>query len=134
MTAEPVVEGLPAMLEELVRRNLERDPSRRRLLERPLRAVIEVPDAGVRAALRVERDGRVQVEPGDDPGAWVRVRTDAARVLDLASVALWAGLPDVRTGDGRAVVVGLATGAIRVRGLLRNPGDVRRLAALLSAR
>lgn len=125
--------GLGAMLDELVRQNLERDPGRRRLLAGPLRAVVEVPDAGVRASVRTEA-GAVRVDDGDDPLAAVRVRADGRRVLGLASVPLWAGLPDVRTAEGRAVLRDLATGAIRVEGLVRHLGQVRRLTQLLSAR
>lgn len=125
--------GLAAMIDELVRQNLERDPGRRRLLARPLRVVVEVPDAGVRASVRTEA-GAVRVDDGDDPHAAVRVRADGRRVLALASVPLWVGLPDVRAAEGRAVVRDLATGAIRVDGLLRHLGQVRRLTQLLSAR
>jgi hypothetical protein len=122
------------MLEELIEQNLERDPSRRRLLARPLRAVIEVPDARVRAAVLVDGAGTIVVHGGDDPLAPIRVRADGQKVLDLASVPLWAGLPDVRTRDGRAVGRDLLSGAIRVRGLVTHLGDVRRLTMLLSAR
>ena len=134
MSAAQPEGGLAAMLEQLVRQNLERDPARRRLLSRPLRAVIEVPDAGVRAWLRIDERRAVGVGHGDDPGALVRVRADGQRVLALASVPLWGGLPDVRTTEGRAILRDLATGAIRVRGLATHLGDVRRLTALLSAR
>jgi hypothetical protein len=121
------------MLDDLIAQNLARDPARRRLLDRPLRAVIEVPDAGVRASVRIER-GAVEVSDGDDPDAAVRVSATGKRVLALASVPLWSGLPDVRSRDGRVVVADLVAGRIRVRGLLRHLGDVRRLTSLLSAR
>jgi hypothetical protein len=126
--------GLAAMLGELLAQNLARDPDRRRLLRRPLRAVIEVPDAGVRASVRADGLGDVAVTAGDDVGAVVRVRAGGMDVLDLAPVPPWGGLPDVRTRDGRAAVRAIASGRIRVRGLLRHLGDVRRLTSLLSAR
>jgi hypothetical protein len=126
--------GLATMLEDLIEQNLARDPGRRRLLRRPYRVVIEVPDAGVRAAVRADGRGGFSVTPGDDPSAAVRVRADGFEVLGLASVPLWAGLPDVRTRDGRAIVLALASGRVRVRGLVTHLGDVRRLTALLSAR
>jgi hypothetical protein len=44
--------GLAGIVEELVRQNLERDPSRRRLL-RPTIVVLEASDAGVVATVRV---------------------------------------------------------------------------------
>ena len=125
--------GLAAMLDDLIAQNLARDPARRQLLRRPLRAVIEVPDAAVFASLRIGR-GDVVVCDGDDPRAPVRVRADGMRVLALASVPLRSGLPDVVSREGRAVVLDLLTGRIRVRGIVRHLGDVRRLTSLLSAR
>jgi hypothetical protein len=121
------------MLKDLMTQNLERDPGRRRVLARPLRAVIEVPDAAVRASIGVD-DGLIRVRQGDDPSARVRVRANGLDVLGLATVPLVAGLPDVRTVEGRRVVSMLLTGRIRVRGLVRHLGEVRRLTQLLSAR
>ena len=133
MTSPHEVSGLAAMLEDLVTQNLERDPGRRRLLTRPLRVVIEVPDAAVRASMGVD-DGQLRVRHGDDPSARVRVRANGLDVLGLATVPLWLGLPNVRTVEGRRVVSMLLTGRIRVRGLVRCLGEVRRLTQLLSAR
>ena len=133
MTAVHGRGGLAAMLEDLVRQNLERDPTRRRLLTRTLRVVIEVPDAAVRASIRVA-GGSVRVRDGDDAGAHVRVRARGADVLGLATVPLLAGLPDARSPEGRRVVAAILRGEIRVRGLLRHLGEVRRLTELLSAR
>jgi hypothetical protein len=133
VTSPHEVSGLAAMLEDLVTQNLERDPGRRRLLTRPLRVVIEVPDAAVRASIGVD-DGQFRVRQGDDPSARVRVRANGLDVLGLATVPLSLGLPDVRTVEGRRVVSMLLTGRIRVRGLVRYLGEVRRLTQLLSAR
>lgn len=133
--ADDIAEGgLAGMLAELIDQNLTRDPARRRFLARPLRVVIEVPDARVRASVRADGSGLVEVRPGDDPTATVRVRADGMKMLGLAAVPLWAGLPDVRTADGRVVVRDLASGAIRVRGLFLHLRDIRRLLRVLSAR
>jgi hypothetical protein len=43
-------------------------------------------------------------------------------------------LPDVATPDGRAVLAKLMRGRIRVQGMVRHLGTVRRLSMLLSAR
>ena len=134
MTGGHEAGGLATMLEQLIAQNLARDPSRRRLLRQPFRVVIEVPDAGVRAAVLADGRGGISVEPGDDPAAAIRVRADGLDVLGLASVPLWAGLPDVRTRDGRGIVLALVSGRIRVQGLMAHLGDIRRLTALLSAR
>jgi hypothetical protein len=124
--------GLAGIVEELVRQNLERDPSRRRLL-RPTIVVLEASDAGVVATVRVTKAG-VTARDGDDPRAAVRVRADAARLLDLAIVPLVLGLPDPRSPEGRAVVADLLAGRYRIDGLARHPLQALRFLRLLSAR
>jgi hypothetical protein len=124
--------GLAGMLDELVRQNLARDPGRRRLL-RPTVAVLEVPDAGVVATVRIDGTG-VRVVDGDDPAARVRVTAAGERLLALAAAPLRFGLPDALDPEGRRVLGDLAAGRIRVRGLVRRLPDVVRLTRLLSAR
>ncbi|HEX6130354.1 MAG TPA: hypothetical protein VF044_01405 [Actinomycetota bacterium] len=124
--------GLAGMLDELVRQNLARDPGRRRLL-RPTVAVLEVPDAGVVATVRIDVGG-VRVVDGDDPAAPVRVTAVGERLFALAAAPLRFGLPDVLDPEGRRVLGDLAAGRIRVRGLVRRLPDVVRLTRLLSAR
>jgi len=124
--------GLAPMLEELVRQNLERVPSRRRLL-RPATIVIDVPDAEVTVTLHVDGTALRAVD-GDDRTAPVRIRTDADGLLALARVPLVVGLPDPRRHEGRAVLAAIVTGRLRVRGLLTHLPTVARLTALLSAR
>jgi hypothetical protein len=128
---EPERSGLAQMLDDLVRQNLERDPTRRRLL-RPSTAVIEVPDAGVVVTVRIRPSG-VEVSDGAVPVP-VRVRADADRLLALAAVPLRFGLPDPLTAEGRSVIADLAFGRVKVRGLLFRLPTVRRLTMLLSAR
>jgi hypothetical protein len=69
-----------------------------------------------------------------DPAARVVVRADSLRLLELAAAPLRFGLPDVFTPEGRAVLAAIATGRVRVRGLVLRLPAVRRLTMLLSAR
>jgi hypothetical protein len=62
------------------------------------------------------------------------VRAESGGLLELAATPLRFGLPDVFTPDGREVVRQLLTREIRVQGLVRHLGTVRRLSMLLSAR
>ena len=71
---------------------------------------------------------------GRDPGARVVVSAASTTLLELAGAPLRFGLPDAFTGDGRALIADLFTKRIRVRGLIRHLGTVRRLTMLLSAR
>jgi hypothetical protein len=74
------------------------------------------------------------VHDGEDPWAEIVVRADSTGLLGLAAAPLRFGLPDVLTPDGREVVRQLLSREIRVRGLFRHLGTVRRLSILLSAR
>jgi hypothetical protein len=128
---EPERSGLAQILDDLIRQNLGRDPTRRRLL-RASAAVIEVPDASVVVTVRI-RPREVEVSDGAAP-APVRVRADSDRLLALAAMPLRLGLPDPFSAEGRAVLADLALGRVRVRGLVSHLPTVRRLTMLLSAR
>jgi hypothetical protein len=78
--------------------------------------------------------GSVLIHEGEDPWAEIVVRAPSIALLELAATPLRFGLPDVLTADGREVVRQLVTREIRVRGLVRHLGTVRRLTMLLSAR
>jgi hypothetical protein len=123
--------GLASLLGELIQQNLQRDPSRHRLL-RPGVVAIESTDALVAASLRFG-EGSVEVANGMDPAAGVRVRAPGGALLGLAGAPLRFGLPDVASKEGRAVVADIARGRIRVQGLITRAAAVRRLTMLLSA-
>jgi hypothetical protein len=60
------------------------------------------------------------------------VRSDAETLLALTTAPLLAGLPDVRSPEGRAVLGRLLGRRLVVRGLVRHPVRLTRLTALLS--
>ena len=62
------------------------------------------------------------------------VSASSTKLLELAGAPLRFGLPDAFNRDGRALIRDLLTRRIRVRGLIRHLGTVRRLNTLLSAR
>lgn len=127
--AEP--SGITELIDGLVRQNLRRDPTRRLL---PVDVVtIEAVDADVAVSIRPSPGG-IAVVDGRDPGARVVVSAASTLLLELAGAPLRFGLPDALTRDGRALIADLLTKRIRVRGLIRHLGTVRRLTMLLSAR
>ena len=123
--------GIRELIEGLVRQNIGRDPSRR--LRRRDVVAIEAVDAGVAVSLR-SSDGTILVTDGRDPDARVVVSASSTKLLELAAAPLRFGLPDAFSRDGRALIWDLLTRRIRVRGLIRHLGTVRRLNTLLSAR
>jgi hypothetical protein len=126
---EPI--GLGELLGRLIEQNLARDPSRHRLLK-PAIVTIEATDAAVGATLRFEQGTvRISMTPAHD--APVRIRAEGRRLFDMVASKTRFGLPDALSEDGRAVVCAIASGRIRVRGLLTRLPTLRRLTMLLSA-
>ena len=126
----PEPSGLASLVAELIGQNLERAPERRELL-RPSVVVLDAQDAEVTVFLRIG-SGEVRVGDGDVPDAHVRVRGDAERLLDLTTVPLRFGFPDVFRPEGRAVIGHLLRRRIRVGGLVMHPIRVARLNELLN--
>ena len=136
--AAPEIGGLHGLVQGLIEQNLRRDPARARLLRRESAALIAA-DAGEAVTVQMHpgaagRTGSVVVHDGDDPFADVVVVGDSTALLELAAAPLRFGLPDAFSGDGRAIIWQILRRRIRVRGLVRHLGTVRRLSMVLSAR
>jgi hypothetical protein len=126
----PEPSGLATLVSDLIEQNLGRAPERRGLL-RPSVVVLNAVDADVTVFLRIEPGG-VRVGDGDVPDAHLRIRGDAERLLDLTTVPLRFGFPDVLRPEGRAVMGQLVGRRLRVGGLVRHPIRVARLTKLLN--
>ena len=129
--ADPEPGGLAAMLGGLIEQNLERDPSRVRLL-RPSVASISAPDAGVSVTIRLQ-PRRVVVSDGAGQ-AHVRITADSSKLLELTAVPLRFGLPDPFSAAGRAVLRDVLTRRVRIGGMVAHPRRMARLSMLLSVR
>lgn len=129
--AEP--NGLARMLAGLLEGNLARRPERAALL-RP--AVVEVDATDVGVAVTVRLDGeRVRVSNGTGgPRPDVRVRGSGHDLLALSAAPLRFGFPDPFRREGRAVLGRIASGKVRVSGMVRHPMVLSRFSRLLSAR
>jgi hypothetical protein len=143
MTAgqDPIDEhaGFRALVEGLLQTNVLRCPERAMLIRRREAAALVATDAGVAVTIRLlpggaHAPGSVVVHDGEDPGAEIAVHAGSMALLELAGTPLRFGLPDVLTSSGRGVFLQIARRRIRVRGLVRHLGTVRRLSILLSAR
>lgn len=132
IVVDPGVEGLGAMLAELVRSNVERDPRCRALLRAPARSVnVRAPDAGVEVGI-ILGGGQFRVLPAAHARADLEVVTDSDTLMSLSSTPLRFGLPDLMTTEGRAVTKKMLTGELKVRGIVPNLGTLIRLQKLLS--
>ena len=77
---------------------------------------------------------RILVIDGADDHASIRVTADSARLLALTAAPLRFGFPDPLRPAGRAVLADVASGRVKIRGMLTHPRGVARLTMLLSAR
>lgn len=124
--------GLAAMMADLLRANLERRPERAKYLRSPASFTITGADIGLSLTLRIT-DGQILVASGKTkPPAAVRVRGEGVQLLELSSVPLRFGFPDLLTPQGRAALKAMRSGKLKVKGLLRHPGMVSRLNRLLA--
>jgi hypothetical protein len=131
--------GLRDLVEGLIEANLERAPERALRIRHRESAALVATDVDVAVTVQMlpgafHAPGSILVHDGEDPWAEVVVQAQSAGLLELAAAPLRFGLPDVFTNDGREVVRRLMSREIRVRGLVRHLGTVRRLSVLLSAR
>jgi hypothetical protein len=135
----PPATAFRELVQALVDANLSRDPGRALRLSKREAASLVATDADVAVTIQMLPGARrspatVLVHDGRDPWAEIVVQAESLGLLELAATPLRFDLPDVLTPDGRDVVLQLVRGRIRVRGMVRHLGTVRRLSMLLSAR
>jgi hypothetical protein len=127
----PDPKGITSMLGELIAQNLARDPARHRLL-RPARVTVHARDAGVAVTI-VLAPGDVLLIGSGDRSAPIRIHASGRDLLARAAAPLRFGLPDPLDRHGRAVLLAMARGDVRIHGLLVRLPAVRRFTMLLSA-
>jgi hypothetical protein len=86
----------------------------------------------VAVSVRIEPDTVTVANGPSNPRADLRVRADSLVLVELAATPLRLGVPDAFHREGRAIVRKIASGQIRVDGMLRSPGILTRLTRLLS--
>jgi hypothetical protein len=132
VVTDPELEGLGAMLADLVRGNLEADPARAQLLRGVAGTInVHARDAAVSVGMEF-RDGRLHVNAKPFPKAKLDISTDADTLMGMSTVPLRFGMPDVGTADGRAVVGKMLRGTLKVRGMIGGMPLMIRLQKLLS--
>lgn len=133
VTTDPDLEGLGAMLADLVRANLAAHPDRVKLLSGVTGTInIVAADADVKVGLEFAA-GRFNVFAQPFRRAGLEIVTDAETLMDLTTVPLWLGQPDVRTAAGRAVMLKMVRRDLKIKGGMAHPVLLSRLQKLLSA-
>lgn len=132
VVAQPGLDGLPGMLADLVRANLEREPAREGLLRgRAGRINVRARDVPAVCGMVVS-SGQLHVLPEALPHPDLDIESDSGTLMELTSVPLRWGLPDAGTEAGREILRKLFRGDLKVRGMLLAPGLMARLNKLLS--
>lgn len=124
------------LVDGLLAANLERVPDRARVITRREAAALVATDADVAVTIQLlpGAGSSFVVHTGEDPFAEIVVRATGAGLLGLAATPLRLGLPDPASATGRRVIGDVLRRRIRVRGLVRHAGTLRRLSMLLSVR
>jgi hypothetical protein len=124
--------GLANMVAELLRANIESSPLKKTVFSRMKGSVgLVATDAEVSLTLLFDR-GSCTVRDGILPGTAACVTADSDSILELSNVRIAGGLPWLFDRTGRSVAGKVFRREIRIRGLLRHPVTLTRLAIVLS--
>ncbi|HVL90745.1 MAG TPA: hypothetical protein VM841_10980 [Actinomycetota bacterium] len=133
VTTDPEIDGLGAMLADLVRANIAAHPERAKLLENVSGTInVKAIDAGVAVGLEFAAN-RFNVFAKPFRRAGLEIITDSGTLMELTAVPLWKGQPDVRTPEGRTVLRKMVRRDLRIKGAVAHPMLLNRLQRLLSA-
>jgi hypothetical protein len=125
--------GLAEMLAALLESNLARDPGRAHLVA-PGVVALEAVDAEVSVTVRTA-PGVIEIAYGASAsGVDIGIRASSGDLLEITAAPLRLGVPDPLRAEGRSVLRRVATGRVRISGMLRHPVRLSRFARLLSAR
>lgn len=124
--------GLASMVAGLLEANVGSSPYKARVFSKMKGTVgLEATDAEVALTLVFDR-GRCVVFDGLREGTAATVRADSDSIVELSNVRIVGGLPWLFDRAGRGVAGKVLRKAIRIRGLLRHPVTLTRLAIVLS--
>ncbi len=126
--------GLAVALREIVALNVRDRPLAARVYQRlNIAAAVRLADMAPPLTLDFQR-GSLTVHTGTPPrSAKVAIVTDARGLIAFAEAPKLAGLPDLRTREGRVVVRRLLSRRLRLRGVLRHPLAMLAVALLCDA-
>jgi hypothetical protein len=126
--------GLAVALREIVALNVRDRPIAARVYRRlGIVAAVRLTDMASPLTLDFQR-GRLTVHAGESPRpAQVAIVTDARGLMSFAEAPKLAGVPDLRTREGRLVVHRLLSRRLRLRGALRHPLAMLAVALLCDA-
>ena len=117
---EALESGLPVMLADLIRQNIERMPEKIRPFESlDAKVLIEISDIQISAGLEFHL-GKLTLSRSLSGKPDLHILTDSATILDLCLLKIKLGLPYFFDKNGFKILKKILSGEIIIRGLLKN--------------
>jgi len=112
--------GLPVMLADLIRQNIEKSPDKIKPFESlEAKVLIEIPDIQTSAGLEFHR-GRLTISRGLSGKPDLHILTDSTTILDLSLLKIKLGLPYFFDKNGFKILKKILSGEIVINGLFKN--------------
>jgi hypothetical protein len=112
--------GLPVMLADLIRQNIEERPDKIKPFESlEAKVLIEIPDIQISAGLKFHL-GKLTVSRGLSGKPDLHILTDSATILDLSLLKIRLGLPYFFDKNGFKIFKKILNREIVINGLLKN--------------
>ncbi len=112
--------GLPVMLADLIRQNIQKRPDKIKPFESlEAKVLIEIPDIQTSAGLEFQR-GRLILSKDISGKPDLHILTDSTTLLDLSLLKIILGLPYFFDKNGFKVLKKILSGEIVIKGLFKN--------------
>ena len=112
--------GLPVMLADLIRQNIQKRPDKIKPFESlEAKVLIEIPDIQTSAGLEFQR-GRLILSKDIFGKPDLHILTDSTTLLDLSLLKIILGLPYFFDKNGFKVLKKILSGEIVIKGLFKN--------------
>ncbi len=124
--------GLPVMLADLIRQNIEKKPAKAKPFESlDGKILIEIPDIETSAGLEF-RGGKLTLSKNLSGKPTLHIRADSATILDLSLLRIKLGLPYFFDKNGFKILKKILSGEIVIKGLIKNFPVLINLAKVIS--
>jgi len=124
--------GLPVILADLIRQNIEKRPDKIKPFESlEAKVLIEIPDIQTSTGLEFHK-GKLTLSKELSGKPDLRILTDSATILDLSLLKIKLGLPYFFDKNGFKILKKILSGEIIIKGLLKNFSSLIKLTKVIS--
>jgi hypothetical protein len=112
--------GLPVMLADLIRQNIEKRPDKLKPFESlEAKVLIQIPDIQISAGLEFHK-GKLILSEDLSGKPDLHILTDSATLLDLSILKIKLGLPYFFDKNGFKILKKMLSGEVVIKGLFKN--------------